>query len=99
ADIKPGFYPVLNSVSLVLKEYSRTVIRVAGFTDNTGNPNYNQQLSESRALSVATYLQSQGVASGRFSVVGYGQRYPIASNSTAQGRDQNRRVEITLQSY
>lgn len=99
ADIKSNFYPVLNSVSLVLKEYSKSVIRVAGFTDNTGNANHNQQLSEARAQSVASYLQSQGVASGRFSVVGYGQRYPIASNGTAQGREQNRRVEITLQSY
>jgi outer membrane protein OmpA-like peptidoglycan-associated protein len=99
ADIRSNFYPVLNSVSLVLKEYNKTVIRVAGFTDSTGNANHNQQLSEGRAQSVANYLQSQGVASGRFSVVGYGQRYPIASNSTAQGREQNRRVEITLQSY
>ena len=97
ADIKSNFYPVLNSVSLVLKKYEKTVVRVAGFTDNTGNANANQQLSERRAQSVANYLISQGVTSGRFSVVGYGERYPIASNSTVQGREQNRRVEITLQ--
>lgn len=97
ADIKSSFYSVLNSVSLVLKEYKQTIVRVAGYTDNTGDANYNQQLSERRAQSVSNYLISQGVTSGRFSVVGYGQRYPIASNASAEGREQNRRVEITLQ--
>jgi outer membrane protein OmpA-like peptidoglycan-associated protein len=98
SDIKSNFFSVLNSVAIVLKKYTYTTVNVAGFTDNTGNANYNQQLSERRAASVATYLQSQGVSAGRFAVVGYGERYPIASNSTAQGREQNRRVEITLQS-
>lgn len=99
ADIRSDFFPVLNSVSLVIKKYNRTMIRVAGFTDNTGSVNHNQLLSERRARSVAAYLQSQGISPGRFSVSGFGQRHPIASNATLAGREQNRRVEITLQSY
>lgn len=96
SDIKPGFYNVLNSVALVVKKYNKTAVQVAGFTDTSGNATYNQKLSEQRAQSVATYLTSQGVAGSRFVVVGYGQTKPIASNSTAEGRAKNRRVEITL---
>ncbi len=98
AEIKPQFYSVLNSVALVLKEYKGTIIRVAGYTDNTGTMARNQTLSEQRAQSVTTYLSSQGVDSRRFTVIGYGQRNPVASNSTAEGRAQNRRVELTLHS-
>lgn len=94
--IKPQFYNVLNSVGLVLKKYNRTIVKVTGYTDNTGTPTYNQQLSERRAQSVANYLTSQGVDNNRFSVVGYGERHPVASNQTAAGRAHNRRVQITL---
>ncbi len=96
SDVKPQFYNVLNSVALVLKKYSSTAVLVAGFTDNSGAASYNQQLSERRAQSVASYLISQGVSGGRFSVMGYGDRNPIASNATSSGKAQNRRVEITL---
>lgn len=95
-DIKPQFYSVLNSVSLVLKKYTQTSVQVAGYTDSTGSASHNQQLSQNRAQSVASYLINQGVAAGRFNVVGYGQNNPVASNDTASGRAQNRRVEITL---
>ncbi len=97
AHIKPRFYAVLDSVGLVLKKYNKTVVRVAGYTDSTGSDSHNQELSENRAQSVASYLMSQGVAPGRFSVVGYGKRYPVASNASEEGRAKNRRVEITLQ--
>lgn len=97
SDIRPQFYDVLNSVGIVLKKYNRTIVRVTGYTDNTGTVEYNQQLSESRASSVANYLAAQGVSSNRFSVLGYGERGPVASNQTAQGRAQNRRVEIAIQ--
>ncbi len=98
SDINPQFYSVLNSVGIVLKKYNRTIIRVAGYTDTTGTRDYNQQLSERRAASVATYFQSQGVDPNRFSVVGYGERNPVASNKTAAGKAQNRRVQITIRS-
>lgn len=96
SDIKSPFYRALNSVALVLKKYNKTMVKIAGYTDSTGSPEHNQELSERRAQSVATYLANQGVNSGRFSVVGYGERYPIASNHTSEGRAQNRRVEITI---
>lgn len=96
ADINASFYPVLNSVGVVLKEFDKTVVDVGGHADSTGSDQINVPLSQNRAQSVATYLQSQGVNGQRFLVSGYGSARPIASNDTADGRQQNRRVEITL---
>lgn len=94
--IMPGFYPVLNSVGLVLQRYRNTLVDVAGHTDSTGSDSYNYGLSQRRALSVANYLGAQGVDPRRFAVNGYGETQPITSNATEQGRAQNRRVEIYL---
>jgi outer membrane protein OmpA-like peptidoglycan-associated protein len=94
--VMASFYPTLNSVALVLKKYNRTVVDVFGHTDSTGNDNYNFELSQRRALSVANYLSAQGVDSRRFAVTGFGETRPIASNATDSGRAQNRRVEIQL---
>ncbi len=94
--VKAGFYPVLDSVALVLNRYRQTVVDVYGHTDNSGDDNYNFDLSQRRALSVANYLNSQGVDSRRFSVTGFGETRPIASNATKAGKAQNRRVEIQL---
>ena len=96
ADISADFYAVLDSVALVLKEYNKTVVEVAGHTDSTGTEQHNQQLSERRADSVATYLVSRKVTGERLMVLGAGEAYPIASNETAAGRQLNRRVEITI---
>ena len=96
ADINSGFYPTLNSVAKVLKKYSDTNVMVMGYTDSTGSVSYNQTLSQNRAQSVASYLVGQGVPSTRFNVVGMGVSNPIASNATAEGRQQNRRVEIKI---
>lgn len=96
SDIKTDFYEVLDSVSLVLEEFDKTIIVVAGFTDSSGSESYNQRLSELRAGSVATYLQSKKMNPARFDVVGFGEGHPIADNATAAGRSQNRRVEISL---
>jgi outer membrane protein OmpA-like peptidoglycan-associated protein len=95
-DLKSSFYDVLNSVAIVLEEYDKTIVAVSGHTDSTGARDYNQQLSEKRASSVASYLKSRNVVDARFEVVGFGEDYPIADNSTAEGRAQNRRVELTL---
>ena len=83
-------------MSLVLKEYDKTVVEVAGHTDDRGTDSYNQALSERRASSVARYLQSQGLDGMRLITIGYGESHPAASNTTAAGREQNRRVELTL---
>lgn len=96
ADINARFFEVLNSVAIVLKEYEKTLIDVTGHTDSTGSAAYNMELSQRRAQSVGSYLIGQGVDSRRFYIVGAGLTQPIADNSTAAGREQNRRVEIRL---
>jgi outer membrane protein OmpA-like peptidoglycan-associated protein len=97
ADINAAFYQVLNSVALVLKEFDKTVVDVAGHADSTGDDAMNMELSQRRATSVSSYLAAQGVSAQRLITVGYGETRPIASNDTVEGRQQNRRVEITLQ--
>jgi len=96
ADISASFYAVLDSVALVLDEYDKTLVEVAGHTDSTGSAQHNQALSERRADSVATYLRSRGVSNDRLIAVGGGENYPVASNDTPAGRQLNRRVEITI---
>jgi outer membrane protein OmpA-like peptidoglycan-associated protein len=96
SDLSPGFFDVLNSVGKVLVKFNQTVVEVAGHTDSTGSDAYNQSLSERRAASVARYLQGQGVDTQRMITVGLGESMPIADNSTAEGRQANRRVEITM---
>jgi outer membrane protein OmpA-like peptidoglycan-associated protein len=97
SDLQPNFFEVLNSVAVVLKEYDKTLLEVAGHTDNTGDDTYNMSLSERRAGSVAQYLQSQGIIGQRLITVGGGESHPIASNDNAEGRQANRRVELTLE--
>lgn len=97
ADLNPSFYKVLDSVALVLKEYDKTLLEVAGHTDSTGSEQYNQALSERRASSVAQYLESRGVNPQRIITVGAGETRPIASNDTPEGRQANRRVELSLE--
>jgi len=94
--LNSNFIPVLDSVAIILKEFKDTSIDVAGFTDSTGSDQYNQELSERRAASVANYLISSGVSSSRIQSRGLGKRYPVASNNSATGREQNRRVEINI---
>jgi outer membrane protein OmpA-like peptidoglycan-associated protein len=96
ADLNSQFFATLDSVALVLKEYSKTVIEVAGHTDSTGSEQYNQQLSLRRAQTVANYLTNRGVKQERLITVGAGESYPVASNETEQGRQLNRRVELTI---
>ena len=94
--ILPSFYPVLNSVSLVLKEYPKTIVEVLGHTDSTGSDSLNLALSKDRASSVGSYLKAQGIDDRRVLTQGFGKRSPIADNATAEGRQANRRVELTL---
>ncbi len=96
ADLRPEFFDVLTSVSKVLKEYHQTVVEVAGHTDSTGSDAYNQSLSERRAHSVARYLRAQSINAERLITVGMGESRPAADNSTAAGRQANRRVELTM---
>ena len=94
--VSAGFYDVLNSVALVINEFEKTYVDITGHTDSTGSDAYNQKLSVARADSVSRYLQAQKVLSQRIYSQGMGESQPIAGNDTAQGRTQNRRVEIML---
>lgn len=96
ADLNASFFGVLDSVVLVAKEYDKTIIEAAGHTDSTGTEQYNQQLSERRAGTVAEYLRNRGVIAERLITVGAGEMRPVASNDTPEGRAQNRRVELTF---
>ncbi len=96
ADIKPRFYRTLNAVATVLNGFPETDVLIAGHTDSTGSEEYNQRLSERRAAAVMHYLVSQGVDARRIDARGFGERYPVADNSTPEGRALNRRVEIRI---
>jgi outer membrane protein OmpA-like peptidoglycan-associated protein len=96
ADINSNFTGVLNSVALVIEEFNKTLVVVSGHTDSSGSSQHNQKLSEKRASSVAQYLRGQKIMNERLEIVGFGEAQPVADNKTAQGREINRRVEITL---
>ena len=96
ADISSSFYPTLNSLVLVFKEFNKNGVNIVGHTDNTGSLELNQSLSQRRTQSVANYLTANGVPGQRISAYGAGPSQPIASNATDAGRAQNRRVEINL---
>jgi outer membrane protein OmpA-like peptidoglycan-associated protein len=96
SNLTPNFVSVLDSVALVLKEYKQTIVEVAGHTDNTGTAGYNQTLSQQRAQAVANQLSAKGVTPERIIAIGAGETRPVASNDTPAGRQQNRRVELTL---
>lgn len=96
ATVQPAFSETLVSVGLVLKKFNKTLVDVTGYTDDTGSVEHNNDLSQRRAVSVATILASQGVDQRRFYINGLGESNPVASNATEAGRSQNRRVEIKL---
>ncbi|HEV8657389.1 MAG TPA: OmpA family protein [Thermoanaerobaculia bacterium] len=86
----------LREMADVFQKYPDTTIRVEGHTDSIGTAAYNKRLSNRRASSVANYLEELGVRSSRIDAIGYGESQPRASNSTANGRQLNRRVEIHI---
>jgi outer membrane protein OmpA-like peptidoglycan-associated protein len=94
--VLPQFRKTLDDVAATLANYDKTYIDVYGHTDSTGNDAINVPLSENRARSVADYLSTRGVDRARVGTRGFGSSQPIASNDTAGGRQQNRRVEIKI---
>jgi len=93
ADLLPESLPVLENASATLKRYPEVNIEVAGYTDSRGSDAHNQQLSERRAQAVLKYLKDSGVTN-TLTAVGFGEKDPIASNDTEEGRRQNRRVVL-----
>lgn len=86
----------LSELASTLKKYEDTNILVEGHTDNTGDDNYNQSLSEKRAGEVKSYLVEQQVATSRITTKGYGEKQPLAPNDTEAGKKSNRRVEVAI---
>ena len=94
--IQPGFYTTLDKIANILNRYGKTQLIIVGHTDNTGSRQHNQQLSERRAAAVDGYLLQRQVIPQRLSAYGRGEEEPIATNATPEGRQRNRRVDITI---
>jgi outer membrane protein OmpA-like peptidoglycan-associated protein len=97
SSIKPGFHSTMDKVADVVVRYGKTTLTIVGHTDNVGSNDYNQRLSERRALSVAQYLESRRVDGMRLATAGKGEAQPVASNASEAGRQANRRVEIYVE--
>ncbi|MBT8319830.1 MAG: OmpA family protein [Gramella sp.] len=96
ATIREDSKGALESIVEIMNEYPQTIFHIEGHTDSTGSDSYNMKLSKERAASVESFLEANGVPSNRLTSEGYGETQPIATNSTAKGRQENRRVEISL---
>ena len=96
ASLKSGGERAVEKLAQFMKEYPNRNVMIEGFTDTVGPADYNKQLSRRRANSVRQALQNKGISSSRIQVRGYGERYPVASNNTEAGRQQNRRVEVII---
>ena len=94
AEIQPNASTVLDQTAGALQKCPDVKVRLNAYTDSNGSDAYNQKLSDRRANAVREYLESQGVAAGRIEARGLGESNPIADNATAEGRAENRRVEI-----
>jgi outer membrane protein OmpA-like peptidoglycan-associated protein len=94
AQIKPTMAPVLDRFAGTLREHQVTKVRIVGHTDSTGSDAINDPLSVERATSARSYLVARGVDSSRVAVDGRGSREPVADNTSAQGREKNRRIEV-----
>jgi outer membrane protein OmpA-like peptidoglycan-associated protein len=92
--LRPASRDALRQMASVFQQYPNTTLQIEGFTDSIGTASYNQRLSVRRADAVADYLEQLGVSNGRLQTLGFGENQPVATNSTAAGRQQNRRVEI-----
>lgn len=95
-ELKPSFFPILDAVARVLMYYDQTLLEVAGFTDSRGRETYNEELSLLRAEAVENYLLNAGITSVRIESKGMGEKNPVATNETEEGRAKNRRVELKI---
>lgn len=96
ATIRTESEEALQSIADIMMEYPNTVFHIEGHTDSTGSDQYNLKLSKERAASVKSWLEGHGIPTNRLTSEGYGESQPIATNSTSAGRQDNRRVEISL---
>jgi outer membrane protein OmpA-like peptidoglycan-associated protein len=96
SELRSGTASNLTRLAAFLNEYSDRTVVIEGHTDSIGDENYNMGLSERRAFAVQAFLVAQGVAVSRLQASGKGEVYPVASNDSAAGRQQNRRVEVVI---
>ena len=96
SDLRSQAKSNIDELAKTLQKYKDTNILVQGHTDNTGSADYNQRLSEERAMSVSRELKANGVMGGRIDVEGMGEAQPVADNKTEAGRQANRRVEVAI---
>jgi outer membrane protein OmpA-like peptidoglycan-associated protein len=96
ANLRPESEEQLRNVALILKSYPNVNVKIGGYTDSVGVESANQRLSQQRANSVRAVLIKQGVTNGRVSATGYGEKHPVADNSTEEGRTRNRRIALLV---
>ncbi len=96
SSLLPGGFDRLRTLAQTVSKYPKERLIVKGHTDSQGDDRFNQKLSEERANTVRNFLVSEGVSSARATAVGFGSKMPVATNATAEGRQQNRRVEIEI---
>jgi outer membrane protein OmpA-like peptidoglycan-associated protein len=96
AELKPGAMRDLSRLADVLKQEPDRQVMIEGYTDSVGSSSYNRELAESRAQAVRDFLIQHGVGADRITARGYGKDYPVATNDTEAGRQQNRRVEVVI---
>ncbi|MDX1391701.1 MAG: OmpA family protein [Rheinheimera sp.] len=97
SDIRANLFPVFNDIAKVLRDYPKTMLVIAGHTDDTGPYQHNMNLSQARAESVKQYLVAQNVQAIRIETQGYGPNYPVVPNTSDANRAMNRRVEIHIE--
>jgi outer membrane protein OmpA-like peptidoglycan-associated protein len=95
-NLKPGAQKNLAKLAILLNEYPDRSILLEGHTDSVGDEEYNESLSQKRAVAVRDFLVRQGVSPSKLYVRGYGERYPLVTNDTKEGRQQNRRVDMVI---
>jgi outer membrane protein OmpA-like peptidoglycan-associated protein len=96
ATLQPGAHLQLDRLASFLKDHPKEKVLIEGSTDSTGSAAYNQKLSGARAQAVAQALELRGVQEDQYQTIGLGEAYPVASNDTSAGRQQNRRVDIVF---
>lgn len=96
ATLRPGAMTTIANLAGFMQEYPERTIMIEGFTDSIGSDWYNEELSRKRAASVRDELRKRGISTSRIQIIGYGKRFPVATNNTEAGRQQNRRVEVII---
>lgn len=96
AVLKSSSQEQLTNIAEILKAYPQVAIKLGGYTDNVGNPQSNLKLSGDRANNTMQELVKLGIEPSRLEAEGYGERHPVADNATAEGRQQNRRIDVRV---